>query len=275
MENMANRECCDVDIRDYYTNAPIMLIDFCNANTAEFSSDSITVRRNGVKFLRFDSPIESTISITFQVHPFYIYSMLNGNKIDDNLSVSRHETILATADGALNLTYPPIQGSIFVYTKGSDFENQIKGTLSGKIFVSDTIKRGVNYDVYYFEQKHYGVQNVTLKNTILPKSYHIQMLTTDKNEYSEIIPIRLIAYKAMPKLEMELSFNSDGDPMEVTLSFECFSDKNGNTISIAEVHDIESDMNIWVNFENALLETTSNNYYVKDGVLYYRDLNVV
>ena len=84
MENMANRECCDVDIRDYYTNAPIMLIDFCNANTAEFSSDSITVRRNGVKFLRFDSPIESTISITFQVHPFYIYSMLNGNKIDDN-----------------------------------------------------------------------------------------------------------------------------------------------------------------------------------------------
>ena len=113
MENMANRECCDVDIRDYYTNAPIMLIDFCNANTAEFSSDSITVRRNGVKFLRFDSPIESTISITFQVHPFYIYRKFqNSHEMPDGSTLHTAQIFSHSAPFS-PLPIPFLPGSSF------------------------------------------------------------------------------------------------------------------------------------------------------------------
>lgn len=35
-KNMANRMCCDLDIRDYYTKAPVMRVDFCNTTTYGF-----------------------------------------------------------------------------------------------------------------------------------------------------------------------------------------------------------------------------------------------
>ena len=50
--NMANRMCCDLDIRDYYTKTPILKVDFCNTTTYNFTSDSIYVRRNGARYFR-------------------------------------------------------------------------------------------------------------------------------------------------------------------------------------------------------------------------------
>lgn len=39
--NMANRQCCDLDIRDYKTKQPWMYADFCNTTTMGFSSDAV------------------------------------------------------------------------------------------------------------------------------------------------------------------------------------------------------------------------------------------
>ena len=73
-KNMANRMCCDLDIRDYYTKAPVMRVDFCNTTTYGFNSDAVFARRNGSKYIKFESPLEGNIDITFQVHPFKVYS---------------------------------------------------------------------------------------------------------------------------------------------------------------------------------------------------------
>ena len=46
--NMANRQCCDLDIRDYKTKAPWMFADFCNTTTANISADAVYANKKGV-----------------------------------------------------------------------------------------------------------------------------------------------------------------------------------------------------------------------------------
>ena len=127
-KNMANRMCCDLDIRDYYTKAPIMKVDFCNTTTYGFTSDSVYANVNGAKYVRYDAPIEGNISITFQVHPFQIYSLLNNGSISTDGIVSRYENILASDDGKLLLKYQPIAGSVFVYTDSNFTGKEVIGT---------------------------------------------------------------------------------------------------------------------------------------------------
>lgn len=274
MEKFANRDCCDVEIRDYYSNAPVMFIDFCNTNSIELTSDSIYAKRNGMKYIKFDSPLEGTITITFQAHPFYVYSMLNGNDIKDSAIVMRREEIIANRNGELDLEYTPISGTIYVNSEENFLNEEVSGIVADKIFVSKDIKKGIKYCVTYLENKNYGIKKISFNNSNLSRAYHIQMITTNKNEYGEYIPIRLIAYKAIPKREMELSFASDGEPMEISMSFECFENENGDVLSIAEVYDLDGTEitdAIWINMETGMLETTSKKYVTnKQGVLFYQ-----
>ena len=67
--NMANRQCCDLDIRDYKTKAPWMFADFCNTTTANVSADAVYANKKGAKRIKFDNPLEGTITMEFQVSP--------------------------------------------------------------------------------------------------------------------------------------------------------------------------------------------------------------
>ena len=53
--NMANRQCCDLDIRDYKTKQPWMYADFCNTTTMGFSSDPVYANKKGGKCIKFDN----------------------------------------------------------------------------------------------------------------------------------------------------------------------------------------------------------------------------
>ena len=64
--NMANRQCCDLDIRDYKTKAPWMFADFCNTTTANISADAVYANKKGAKCIKFDNPLEGTITMEFQ-----------------------------------------------------------------------------------------------------------------------------------------------------------------------------------------------------------------
>ena len=52
--NMANRQCCDLDIRDYKTKTPWMYADFCNTTTMGFSSDAVYANKKGQKCIKFE-----------------------------------------------------------------------------------------------------------------------------------------------------------------------------------------------------------------------------
>ena len=112
-KNMANRMCCDLDIRDYYTKAPVMRVDFCNTTTYGFNSDAVFARRNGSKYIKFESPLEGNIDITFQVHPFKVYSLLNGGQVLTDAIIVRRENITASVNGKLILQHSPNYGECF------------------------------------------------------------------------------------------------------------------------------------------------------------------
>ena len=236
-KNMANRMCCDLDIRDYYTKATVMRVD-----------------------------------ITFQVHPFKVYSLLNGGQILTDALLVRRENITASEDGKLTLQHSPIMGSVFVYPEDDFTGQEIQGSVAGNTFTSQItsdIKVDQTYVVGYLEKKTDGVKRIAFNNRNYSSVYYIQMITTNKDEDGNDVGMRLIAYKCCPKRELEIQFSSDDSPAEITMSFECFQDENENVMDIVKIEDSDSEEveDIWINFTTGTLETYSPTYYIQNGYL--------
>ena len=271
-KNMANRMCCDLDIRDYYTKAPVMRVDFCNITTYGFNSDAVFANRKGAKAIKFESPLEGNIDITFQVHPFKVYSLLNGGQVLTDALLVRRENITASVDGKLTLQHSPIMGSVFVYTEDDFTGQEIQGSVAGNTFTSQTtsdIKSGQIYTVGYLEKKTDGVKRIAFNNRNYSSVYYIQMITTNKDEDGNDVGMRLIAYKCCPKRELEIQFSSDDSPAEITMSFECFQDEDGNVMDMVAIEDSDSEEveDIWINFTTGTLETYSPTYYIQNGYI--------
>lgn len=238
--NMANRQCCDLDIRDYKTKAPWMFADFCNTTTAGFTAEAVYAMKKGAKGIKFDNPLEATISMSFQVHPFRLYAMLSDGEIETSAMITRKETITCSTAGKLDLTNTPVMGTVFAYEKDNYGVTPISGTVSGKAFTATTaadIAVDQEYIVAYIENKASGVKRVSFNNKKVPKYFHVQMDTLDKNEDGKLIPVRLTAYKVSPQRNLELSFSSTGDPAEVTITFDCMEDDKGNVLDMIELTD--------------------------------------
>lgn len=237
---MSNRQCCDLDIRDYKTKAPWMYADFCNTTTAGFSSEPTYANKKGAKCIKFDNPLEGTIAMTFQVHPFRVYAMLSDGEIETTAIITRKESIKATEAGKLTLTNTPVAGTVFVYAEDDFGGTIIEGTVADKEFTAttaDEIVAETTYVVGYLEEKTTGVKKVSFNNKKTPKDFFIQMSTLDKNEDGELIPMRITAYKASPERKLDLSFSSDGEPAEITITCTCLLDDEGNVMDMIEITD--------------------------------------
>lgn len=238
--NMANRQCCDLDIRDYKTKEPWMDANFCNTTTMGFSSDPVYAMKKGAKCIKFDNPLDGTISMTFQVHPFRIYAMLSDGEIETSAIIARKETKVAEAEGTIELTNTPISGTVFVYAEDDYGGTAIKGTVVDKVFTATTaadIAIGSSYIIGYLENKTTGVNKVSFNNKKVPKYFYIQMSTLDKNENGELIPMRITAYKASPQRSLDLSFSSEGDPAEITITCDALTDENEDVLDMIEITD--------------------------------------
>ena len=238
--NGANRQCCDLDIRDYKTKAPWMYADFCNTTTAGFSSDPTYANKKGAKCIKFDNPLDGTIAMTFQVHPFRVYAMLSDGEIETSAVITRKEDIKATTAGSLTLTKIPVSGTVFVYAEDDFGGKVIEGTVVDKVFTAKApadIAIDTSYVVGYLEEKTDGVKKVSFNNKKVPKDFYVQMSTLDKNEQGELVPMRITAYKASPQRSLDLSFSSDGDPAEITITMDCLADENNDVLDMIEITD--------------------------------------
>lgn len=238
--NMANRQCCDLDIRDYKTKEPWMYADFCNTTTMGFSSDAVYAMKKGAKCIKFDNPLDGTIAMTFQVHPFRVYAMLSDGEIETSAVIARKEVIRAATEGTLTLTNTPVAGTVFVYEEDDFGGTVIEGTVADKVFTATTstnIAADANYVIGYLEEKTTGVQKVSFNDKKIPKYFYIQMSTLDKNEAGELVPMRITAYKASPQRSLDLSFSSVGDPAEITITCDALTDENDDVLDMIEITD--------------------------------------
>ena len=234
--NMANRQCCDVHILDYATMKPWMLVDFCNTTTAGFSADAVYANKKGAKDIKFDNPLEGTMKLNFQVHPFQIYALYSDGEIETSALIARRENVAGKADGKLTLTNTPKAGT--VYAVDPDTGKIIEGTVSEKEFTATTtseIKEGTTYEVSYLEEKTSGVKKISFNNKKTPKDFFIQMETVDKDEKGNLVPVRITAYKASPNRTLDLSFSSDGDPAEIEIELSVLQNEDGDVMDIIEI----------------------------------------
>lgn len=234
--NMANRQCCDLDIRDYKTKAPWMFADFCNTTTANISADAVYANKKGAKCIKFDNPLEGTITMEFQVSPFRIYAMLSDGEIETSAVIARRESVTGEAGGVLNLTKTPVAGSVFAVDPVTG--KTIEGTVVDKKFTAKTtsdIVADTTYEVAYLESKTTGVKKVSFNNKKVPKDFFIQMITNNRDENGDEVAMRLTAYKASPQRNFEISFASDGDPSSVTLTCDLMTDRDGNVLDMVEI----------------------------------------
>ena len=234
--NMANRQCCDVHILDYATMKPWMLVDFCNTTTAGFSADAVYANKKGAKDIKFDNPLEGTMKLNFQVHPFQIYALYSDGEIETSALIARRENVTGGTAGKLTLTNTPKAGT--VYAVDPDTGKIIEGTVSEKEFTATTtseIKEGTTYEVSYLEEKTAGVKKISFNNKKTPKDFFIQMETVDKDEKGNLVPVRITAYKASPNRTLDLSFSSDGDPAEIEIELSVLQNEDGDVIDIIEI----------------------------------------
>lgn len=234
--NMANRQCCDVHILDYATMKPWMLVDFCNTTTAGFSADAVYANKKGAKDIKFDNPLEGTMKLNFQVHPFQIYALYSDGEIETSALIARRENVTGAAEGKLTLTNTPKAGTVYVVDP--DTGKIIEGTVSEKEFTATTtseIKEGTTYEVSYLEEKTAGVKKISFNNKKTPKDFFIQMETVDKDEKGNLVPVRITAYKASPNRTLDLSFSSDGDPAEIEIELSVLQNEDGDVMDIIEI----------------------------------------
>lgn len=233
--NRANRQCCDLDIRSYEDGSPILFADFCNTTTAGFTSDSVFAMKKGAKAIGFQNPMEGTMSCTFQVHPFKVYALLSDGNIETTGVKASREVVKCATEGEIDITGTPA-GDVFVYRKGEWGETAIAGTLSGTKFTAtqaSDIEANKEYEVGYVTNLS-DVKRVVFNNDRIPKDHKITMSTLDKNELGQLVPCTITAYKATIQRSMELSFSSEGEPAEITLTWDCMEDADHNVLDIIE-----------------------------------------
>ena len=209
--NKANRQVCDVDIRVLKTMQPFLFFDTANTTTAGLTGDAVYAMKKGTRAIAFQNPIEGSMSITASVVPFKFYALLSDGVIETEAAYATKKTVKATTGGSL-----AIEGKVGEYG-----DEPISGTYADGTFTATTagdIVADTDYEVGYIVVKNTGVSKVSFNNKKIPNDYFITMSTLDKDEVGVLTPFIMTAYKASVQRDFELSFSSEGDPAEMTLT---------------------------------------------------------
>ena len=241
--NKANRQVCDVDIRNLKTKTPFLFFSTANTTTAGITGDSVYARAKGVNRIPFANPIQGTMTIEAQVYPFKLFALFSDGTISTDAAYPVRTTVTCSTAGKLPLAVTGgtvVTGTVFVFPvdKYGDEDSIIPGTYASNEFTATTtadIAVGSTYAVGFIVNRNTGVKRVSFNNEKLPRDYYITQSTLDKDEEGTLTPFLMTAYKAYIQRNFELSFSSDGDPATVTLNFDLMEDKDGNFLDMTEI----------------------------------------
>lgn len=241
LSNKANREVCNIDIVDFKTGAPYMHYEFANTTGLNVTSDMVYAMAHGTRKIGFQNPMEGEVTITAQVLPHKVFALYSDGVIDTKGKYFVTKSLAATEAGKLNITVTGgtvIAGSVFVYAEGQYGETPIAGTFANGIFTATAasdIVANSTYEVGFMVSRTTGVQTVVLNNKRLPKDVAIYMDTFDKDTEGNLIPYRIAIKKATINRNLDLSFSSEGDPQEISLTFSVLEQDRDNFIDLMEI----------------------------------------
>lgn len=236
--NKANRQVCDVDIRELVTKKPVLFFNTANTTTENITSDSVFAMAKGTKRIAFDNPLDGTASLEAQVYPFELYSLMTDGTVESEGAYPEKILVKCKTAGELEIPAGAVIGTVFVFKTGDFGGAEIKGTFAENKFTAttaDDIAVDTEFEVGYIVSKTTGIKKISFNNQKLSKAYYISMNTVEKDENEVLTPYKIILYKAKPKRNFELSQSSEGDPATITMEFDLLEDKDGNYVDMLEI----------------------------------------
>lgn len=228
--NMANREVMNLVLLDYSSKVPFLNIDFANVSTTNFTANRVYAKGGwgAPNRVGFDSERTGTLQIDTQIMPVKLFALLSGKEIGNMATVLKREELTA-AEGGITLTEEPKEGSVQVFAAGDDCGTPISdASVEAKKVTATGITDGQNYIAYYFTEKATGVQSVRFDASTFPRAFEIHGEMPFKTENDEDVMCNLTYFKAQPQATFNLAFQNTGDPITVSIIFDCYANKDGD-----------------------------------------------
>ena len=238
-QNMANREVCDLTLCDYKTKVPKLVCDYANTTTTDKTGE-VAYAYGGQGYsprISFSGKNGGTLKVETQIQPFQLYSIMSGAAIEATANFIKKETKTTTTESpTITLEGTPATGSPCNVFAVGKLDTVVPATLSGTTVTLTTPTPG-SYDVYYVESITTNVKKLSIKNTTFPKAFTIYAETINKTEDDEVLPYKMVYYKAVPQPNFTITNSSQGDPTTLSLTFDLFSNGSGDMLDMILIED--------------------------------------
>lgn len=233
-KSFANREVADLMFVEYSTKKPFMNFDLANTTGYDLEGDTVFAYggQGHPKRVSFSGNRSGSFRVETQMQTMKLYEMITGADVKTDAQFLQREVVKATEAGKLTVAKEPIAGSIYVYAAADDCGTALEGATATTTEVSVTgIVEGSEYIVYYLT-KLSGVQRLNISTRSFPKAFTIYGETYEKTEDDEIVPYKMIAYKAVPQSQFSVDFSNDGDPASLSITFDLLADSDDNVLDL-------------------------------------------
>ena len=235
-KSFANREVADLMFVEYSTKKPFMNFELANTTGYDLEGDTVFAYggQGHPKRVSFSGNRSGTFRVETQMQTMKLYQMITGADLKADAQFLQREVVKAggASNKELTIQKTPIDGSVHVYKASDDCGTEVKATTAAtKVTLETAGAAGDEYIVYYLTKLE-GVNRLNINTRSFPKAFTIYGETYEKTEYEEIVPYRMIAYKAVPQPSISVDFANDGDPTSLSITFDLLADNDDNVLDL-------------------------------------------
>lgn len=234
-KSFANREVADLMFVEYSTKKPFMTFNLANTTGYDLEGDTVFAYggQGHPKRVSFSGNRSGTFRVETQMQTMQLYQMITGADVKTDAQFLQREVLKAASGGVLTLSKEPVTGSVYVYADDDDCGTAISNPTVAESAKTVTVSNGEGktYIVYYLT-KMADTQRLNINTRSFPKAFTIYGETYEKTEDDEIVPYKMIAYKAVPQSSFSVDFSNDGDPTSLSITFDLLADADDNVLDL-------------------------------------------
>lgn len=235
VKSFANREVADLLFVDYSTKKPFMQFDLANVTGYDLEGDTVFAYggQGHPKRVSFSGNRSGTFRVETQMQTVKLYQMITGGEMASSVDFLQREVLSASASGVLTMSKTPVEGSVYVYEEADDCGAEVDAAIdvSAKTATVDVAEEGDKFVVYYLT-KLQNVSAIKITTKSFPRAFTIYGETYEKTEDDEVLPYKLIAYKAVPQSNFSVDFSNDGDPTSLSITFDLLAADEDNLLDL-------------------------------------------
>lgn len=234
-KSFANREVADLMFVEYETKKPFMNFDLANTTGYDLEGDTVFAYggQGHPKRVSFAGSRSGTFRVETQMQTVKLYQMITGGTEATSVDFLQREVLTADGSGVLTMGKTPIAGSAYVFPFEDDCGTAATATIdvdSKTATVSDA-SEGDKFVVYYLT-KLQDVNAMKITTKTFPRAFTIYGETYEKTSEDEIIPYKMIAYKATPQSNFSVDFSNEGDPTTISITFDLQATDDGDVLDL-------------------------------------------